>query len=115
MWDNKTITVKAPMTEDMMKMELKADVLELADLKVDVLELADLRVNVLDLADLKVVDFRPAVLRVAVVDVADLMVTGTKGAEILMIAARMMLLNTIWSSLLHLECDSSMQTLFNRL
>ncbi len=120
MWDNKTIAVKVLKTADMTKTELRVDVLELADLKVDILELADL----------KVVDLRPAVLRVAVVDVAetegavltlakmkvaDLKLAATRGAETLPIAAQMVLLNTTWSSLLRLECDPSMQTLFNRL
>ena len=96
----------------------------------DVLELADLRVDVLEPADPKVVDLRLAVHRVAVLDVAeteganlnlgkvrmaDLKLAETKGAGILPIAAQMVLLNTIWLSSLHLECDSLMQTLFNRL
>jgi uncharacterized protein YjbI with pentapeptide repeats len=110
MWDNKTIAVKVLRTADMTKMELRVDVLELADLKVAVLRLAVLRVAVVDVAEIGGADLSPAKTKVA-----DLRVAETRGAETLLITARMVLLNTTWSSLLHLECDSSMQTLFNRL
>jgi uncharacterized protein YjbI with pentapeptide repeats len=110
MWDNKTIAVKVLRTADMTKMELRVDVLELADLKVAVLRLAVLRVAVVDVAEIGGADPSQAKTKVA-----DLRVAETRGAETLLITARMVLLNTTWSSLLHLECDLSMQTLFNRL
>ncbi len=109
MWDNKTIIVKVLRTEDMTRTKLKVDVLELADLKVADLRPADLRVAEVDVAEIEGAD------SLGKIKVADLKLAETKGAETLLTVAQMVLLNTTWSSLLRLACDSLMQTLFNRL